>query len=134
VNDLSELIDSAVEAKKYAYCPFSGFPVGAALLSGSGRIYTGCNIESSSFGLTMCAERIALYKALSAGEKEFTSLAVATDTRTYCPPCGACRQVLWDFCRDIKIVLVSREKSGKIYHLRDLLPNAFDEGFLTDDA
>jgi cytidine deaminase len=134
VKDLSELIEHAVRAKQLAYCPFSKFPVGAALLSGSGRIYTGCNIESSSYGLTMCAERIALYKAKSEGETEFTALAIASDTRAFCPPCGACRQVLWDFCRDIKIVLVSREKSSKIYNLKELLPNAFDEGFLTDDA
>jgi cytidine deaminase len=134
VKDLSELSDLAIKAKEFAYCPYSHFPVGAALLTASGRIYTGCNVESSSYGLTMCAERIALYKAISEGETDFIALAVASDTRTFCPPCGACRQVLWDFCRDIKIMLVSRQKNSKIYNLKDLLPNAFDEGFLADDA
>jgi cytidine deaminase len=130
VEDLSELIAHAVRAKDRAYCPFSNFPVGAALLSISGQIFTGCNIESSAYGLTICAERVALYKAVSEGFTEFAALAIATDTQSFCPPCGACRQVLWDFCQDIKIVLVSREKNSKIYHLTELFPNAFDKGFL----
>ena len=131
--ELQKLADMAMNAKDFAVAQYSGFPVGAALLSESGQIYTGCNIESSSYGLTMCAERVALYKALSEGERRFSAIAIATNGEDFCPPCGACRQVLWDFAKDITIVLVNRSGVQKTYQLVDLLPHAFDDGFLSHE-
>lgn len=93
-------------------------------------MYTGCNIESSSFGLTMCAERVALFKALSEGERHFRAIAIATAIDRFCPPCGACRQVLWDFARDITVILLSLSSERKILKMADLFPHAFDDGFL----
>lgn len=131
--EYKNLIDKAVIAKKRAIAPFSNFAVGAALLTLSGKIYSGCNIESSSFGLTMCAERVALYKALSEGEKEFIAIAVATNGEKLCPPCGACRQVLWDFCKNIHIILVDSKNSCKELKLSELFPYAFDSDFLINE-
>lgn len=128
-----ELVEKAIEAKTKAIAPYSRFPVGAALLTASGTIYNGCNIESSSYGLTMCAERVALYKALSSGERFFVAIAIAADIDEYCPPCGACRQVLWDFARDIRVILVSKSGSTVEYALSDLFPHAFDQDFLTHE-
>ena len=128
--ELQELIDRAAEAKKFARSTYSGFPVGAALLAGSGGIYTGCNIESSSYGLTMCAERVALFKALSEGEHNFKAIAIATDADNFCPPCGACRQVLWDFARDITAILVAANGAHESHQMSDYFPHAFDDGFL----
>ncbi len=125
-----ELIDRAVDAKKFALATYSGFPVGAALLAESGEIYTGCNIESSSYGLTMCAERVALFKALSNGARKFKAIAIATDVDSFCPPCGACRQVLWDFARDITVILVAANGACESRRMSDYFPHAFDDGFL----
>lgn len=127
------LIERAHQAKDKAIAPYSRFPVGAALLTSEGTVYDGCNIESSSYGLTMCAERVALYKALSEGETAFQAIAIATDTEEFCPPCGACRQVLWDFTRDIDVILVSRARNVQIRKLSDYFPYAFDNDFLTQD-
>ncbi len=130
MNDFTHLVKHAETAKKTAIAPYSHFPVGAALLTSDGKIFTGCNIESSSYGLTMCAERVALFKALSDGERSFEALAIATDVENFCPPCGACRQVLWDFAKDITVILVSADSSTKEMKMSDFLPHAFDDGFL----
>jgi cytidine deaminase len=130
MTDFTTLIQKAVTAKGSAVAPYSHFPVGAALLTSDGKIYTGCNIESSSYGLTMCAERVAMFKALSEEERQFKAIAIATDVDTFCPPCGACRQVLWDFAKDITVILVSADSSTKEMKMSDFLPHAFDDGFL----
>ncbi|NLP12520.1 cytidine deaminase [bacterium] len=119
----------AKQAILRAQVAYSGFPVGAALLAKDGSIFTGCNIESSSYGLTLCAERVALAKALSEGVTEFKALAIATPNPPLCPPCGACRQLLWDYASNIKVILAA-EDEHQIFTLRELLPHAFDEGFL----
>lgn len=133
MTDYTKLIQNAVTAKKAAIATYSHFPVGAALLTSDGKVFTGCNIESSSYGLTMCAERVAMFKALSEGERHFEAIAIATDIDGYCPPCGACRQVLWDFAKDITVILVSGTSSTKEMKMSDFLPHAFDDGFLPHD-
>ena len=130
MTDCTTLIHNAGTAKATAGAPYSHVPVGAALRTSEGDIYTGCNIESSSYGLTMCAERVAMFKALSEGERSFKAIAIATDVEPFCPPCGACRQVLWDFAKDITVILVSADSSTKEMKMSDFLPHAFDDGFL----
>ncbi len=102
-----ELVLSAIKAKEKAYAPYSGFRVGACLLTKSGRIYTGCNVENASYSLTICAERVAVFKAVSDGERDFKSIAIAFDSEKFIYPCGACRQVLAEFSPNIKIILVN---------------------------
>lgn len=126
-----KLLHAAQHAKTFAQAPYSHFKVGAALLTTSGKIYEGCNVESSLFGLTCCAERVALYKALSEGEKEFTGIAVAADTEEFCSPCGACRQVLWDYAKNLEVILINAAGATRSLHLRELLPEAFDDRLLT---
>jgi len=123
---IEELIRFAAKARKYSQAKYSNFSVGAALLTSDGEIVTGCNIESSSFGLTICAERVALTKALSEGKLKFTHIAVVGPTEDYCPPCGACRQLLYDYAPDIEIIL-SNKNEIKIISLKELLPLAFEE-------
>jgi cytidine deaminase len=124
------LIQAAEQARANAHAPFSNFRVGAALRAKSGRLYTGCNIENASYSLTCCAERVAIFKALSEGEREFDSLAIVSDTEALTPPCGACRQIIWEFCGDVPVILanlkgrVEHEQAGK------LLPRPFDSSFL----
>src|SRR5919198_5964088 len=103
--DSENLIKLATEARERAYAPYSNFKVGAALLSSTGLVFTGCNVENATFGLTVCAERVALWKALSEGHRRFTRVAVVTDAPTPAPPCGACRQLLWEFGGDLEVVL-----------------------------
>jgi cytidine deaminase len=123
--DRPELIRQAAESRRQAYAPYSDFQVGAAVLGASGRVYTGCNVENVSFGLTVCAERVALFKAVSEGERHFRALAVVTSTGV--TPCGACRQVLSEFAPDLE-VLVAREGASdyQVHYLPDLLPYGFD--------
>lgn len=120
-----ELVVKALEARKNAYIPYSGFAVGAALLTCAGRVYTGCNVENSSYGLTVCAERVALLKAVSQGDREFVALAVVADTEDYCSPCGACRQVLAEFGGHIKVYLANRQGEYREMTVEELLPAAF---------
>src|SRR6185295_16987599 len=101
------LIEKAKAARLQSIAPFSNFLVGAAVRTAEGKIYTGCNIESASYGLTVCAERVAIWKALSEGERNFTNLAVAADTQTLTPPCGTCRQIIWEFAKQADIVMVN---------------------------
>lgn len=126
MSEYDALIAAAKQARENAHAPFSNFRVGAALRAKSGRMYTGCNVESASYGLTCCAERVAIFKAVSEGEREFDAIAVVTGAATPAPPCGACRQVIWEFCGDVPVVLanlqgrVTQERAGK------LLPHPFD--------
>ena len=122
------VVKEAMAMRKQAVAPYSNYTVGAAVLTKSGEIIGGCNVESSSYGLTCCAERIAIYNALSAGHKKFTALAVATDNGG--KPCGACRQVIWDICGDITIYIADGD--GNLFETTstDLLPDAFGEDML----
>ncbi len=124
----------ALRARSYAHAPYSRFSVGAALLTASGRVFTGCNVENSSYGLSVCAERVALFKAISEGERDFVAIAVAADTTPRTPPCGACRQVISDLAGDIDIILVNPTRRYSLHSLRDLLPKAFGAGFLRKSA
>ncbi len=124
------LTEAALSARRNALAPFSGFQVGAALEDAAGRIHTGCNVENATYGLTICAERVAVFKAISEGVREFRRIAVAADTETLTPPCGACRQILWEFCRDIEIVLVNAAGKTESYRLSELFPKPFDVSYL----
>ena len=129
-NKEKELVEAAIEVRERAFAPYSKFKVGAALRTKSGKIYTGCNIESASYGLTVCAERVAIWKAVSEGEKEFTEIAVAADTNELTPPCGACRQVIWEFCQDIPVIFANLKGKSEIVMMKELLPRAFDTKYL----
>lgn len=118
------LIQSAKKAAEKAYCPYSGYAVGAAVLAGSGKIYDGCNIENASYSLTMCAERTALFKAVSAGEREILAVCVYSDGEKLPYPCGACRQALSEFCKDAEVIVTDGEEIRKI-SLSELLPDCF---------
>jgi cytidine deaminase len=125
--DYSKLAEIAVEAKKKALPHYSQFHVGAALLTSGGKVYSGINIESSSYSLTICAERTAIFKALSEGENSFSAIAIASDFEGYCPPCGSCRQVILDLCGDIDVVMVNHKNELKIIKSSGLLPYAFGD-------
>ena len=124
------LVDSALAVRANAHAPFSKFRVGAALEDSSGRIHTGCNIENATYGLTMCAERVAIFKAISEGAHEFRRVAVAADADSLTPPCGSCRQLLWEFCGDMEIALVNPRGKIETYRLKDLFPKPFDASYL----
>jgi cytidine deaminase len=124
------LIEAAQQARLHSVAPFSEFLVGAAVKTAAGKIYTGCNLESASYGLTVCAERVAIWKALSEGEKHFTELAVVADTETLTPPCGTCRQIIWEFAREATIIFANLKGKSEVFHIADLLPRAFDARFL----
>ena len=126
-----ELIETAKAARMQSIAPFSNFLVGAALKTADGKIYTGCNVESASYGLTVCAERVAIWKALSEGEREFTGLAIVADTDTLTPPCGTCRQIIWEFCKHAHIVLANLHGETQECSIKELLPRAFDARFLS---
>jgi cytidine deaminase len=128
-----QLAKRAQAARKHSHSPYSRFRVGAAILSKSGKVYTGCNIENSSFGLTICAERTAIFKAISEGERQFTAIAVATDERKFIPPCGACRQVIMDLAGDIECVLTNAAGAIKVLKMSDLLPYPFTPEDLPHD-
>ena len=128
--DTEPLIEAAKRARLQSVAPFSNFLVGAAVRTADGKVYTGCNVESASYGLTVCAERVAIWKALSEGERQFTDLAVVADTETLTPPCGTCRQIIWEFARNANIVFANLAGKSEEFHMVDLLPNAFDAKFL----
>ena len=119
-----ELIAEAEKARKHAYAPYSTFPVGAALFTKGGKVYTGCNIENSSYGLSICAERVALFKAISNGEREFLTIAVVGPDSSPVFPCGACRQVLYEFAPDLTVLTLDNNNVIK-HSLRELLPEGF---------
>lgn len=124
------LFDAALTARTRAFAPFSQFRVGAALLDSAGHVHTGCNVENATYGLTMCAERVALFKAISEGAREFRRIVVAADTDPLTPPCGSCRQILWEFCGNIEIILINPRGMEETLHLKDLFPRPFDADFL----
>ena len=124
--DLEALVQAARLARLNAHAPFSKFRVGAAIETATGRIVTGCNIENATYGLTLCAERVAMFKALSDGERAFTRIVIVADTAAPTPPCGACRQILWEFGGDLEIVLADLAAVTATYRLRVLLPVPFD--------
>lgn len=126
----SELIAAARKARRRAVATFSGFKVGAALETADGTIVTGCNIENASYGLTICAERVAMFKALSEGHRRFRAVAVVADTQAPTPPCGACRQILWEFGGDLEVILANLRREAARYRLGDLLPLPFDTRLL----
>jgi len=119
------LIKKAIEARKFAYTPYSSFNVGAALLTKSGKVYTGCNIECASYGGTNCAERTAIFKAVSEGEKEIEAIAIVGAEGEYTFPCGICRQVIVEFGKKIKLIIAKTEEEYKVYDINELLPNSF---------
>jgi cytidine deaminase len=127
---IQRLIDAALAARRQAHAPFSRFLVGAALEVEGGRIITGCNCESASYGLTICAERVAVFKAHSEGIRTATRIAVVADTTEPTPPCGACRQWLWEFGGDMEVVLANLDGEKGRYRMKDLLPLAFDARLL----
>lgn len=133
-HNLAPLISAATEARLQSVAPFSNFLVGAALRTAEGKVYIGCNVESASYGLTVCAERVAIWKALSEGERNFTELAVVADTETLTPPCGTCRQIIWEFCKGATIVLANLKGETEIVSIKELLPRAFDARFLRGGA
>src|SRR5580658_8411755 len=127
---MTELLAAALAARQHAHASYSHFAVGAALEDSTGRIHTGCNVENATYGLTVCAERVAVFKAISEGVRKFRRIAVAADTDNLTPPCGACRQILWEFCGDVPVTLVNLHGKTETYQLKDLFPKAFDASFL----
>ena len=125
-----DLVKAALDARLKAVAPYSNFKVGAALLTRDGKVYTGCNVENATYGLSVCAERVALWKALSEGERAFSRIAVVTDSARPAAPCGACRQLLWEFAGDIEVVLVNLRGLAETHPLAALFPNAFDKSSL----
>jgi len=125
------LAAAALAARQNAHAPYSHFQVGAAIEDAEGRVHTGCNIENATYGLTVCAERVAVWKAMSEGARRFRRVAIAADSAALTPPCGACRQILWEFCGDIEIVLVNPRGASESLRLKDLFPKPFDDTSLT---
>lgn len=124
--DYNLLMDKAKEASKMSYSPFSKFAVGAGVLAGSGKVYSGCNVENSSFGMTICAERCAIFKAVSEGEKEILAVAIYSPNEDDCFPCGACRQVMYEFQGDNEIEIITEEKNNlNVRKMSDFLPYGF---------
>jgi cytidine deaminase len=124
------LIAAALKARLNAHAPFSHFLVGAALEADDGRIFTGCNVENATYGLTVCAERVAVLKAVSEGVRKFRRIVVAADTETLTPPCGACRQILWEFLGNVPVLLVNLKNQVESIPMSELLPRPFDASFL----
>jgi cytidine deaminase len=131
LNEAKDLIEAARRARENAFAPYSSFRVGAAVETIDGRVFAGCNVENATYGLTVCAERVAIWKAISEGARGFRRLVVIADTEELTPPCGPCRQIIWEFCGDIEIIMTNL--GGKVETVRagDLLPRAFDRRFLT---
>ena len=127
---IDALIAAARSAREHAVAGYSHFKVGAALETIDGTIVTGCNVENATYGLTICAERVAMFKALSDGHREFTRVAVVADTADPTPPCGACRQILWEFGGDLEVVLANLTEHKGTYRMKDLLPLPFDARLL----
>jgi cytidine deaminase len=124
------LVEAATRARENAHAPYSHFRVGAALEDSEGRVHTGCNVENATYGLTICAERVAVVKAVSEGAKGFRRIAVVADTDNLTPPCGACRQILWEFCGDVELVLSNLKGKSESMRLSAIFPRAFDASFL----
>ncbi len=128
--DLNELIELAIKARENSHAPFSNFKVGAVVEMADGEFFTGCNVESASYGLTVCAERVAIWKAISEGKENFKQIIVVADTEQLTPPCGVCRQIIWEFCHDAPVTLANLKGKNETIMMSDLLPRAFDSKFL----
>jgi cytidine deaminase len=127
---MNPLAEAARTARESAHAPYSHFLVGAAVECAGGRVFTGCNVENATYGLSVCAERVAIWKAMSEGVRDFQRIAVCADTEQLTPPCGACRQILWEFCGDIPITLTNLAGDTETVQLSTLFPRAFDASFL----
>jgi cytidine deaminase len=127
---MDALVEAALRARGFAHAPFSHFHVGAALEADDGRVFTGCNVENATYGLTVCAERVAVWKAVSEGARRFRRVAIAADTQRPTPPCGACRQILWEFCGDVEVLLANPSGVTETLRLSDLFPRPFDASYL----
>src|SRR5213592_1579033 len=125
-----ELVEAARTVRENAYAPFSKFKVGSALETEDGEIIAGSNVESASYGLTVCAERVAVWNAISQGKRKIKKIAVVADTEDLTPPCGVCRQIIWEFGGDIPVILANLKGKTEVVQMRDLLPRAFDTKFL----
>jgi cytidine deaminase len=128
--EFESLIVAARSARENAHAAYSNFRVGAGLRATSGRIFGGCNVENATYGLTICAERVAIFKAISEGERGFDAIAVVTDTDTLTPPCGACRQLIWEFCGDVPVILANLKGKMEVLAMKDLFPKPFDASHL----
>ena len=130
MSDNGALISAAKHARENAHAPFSNFRVGAAVRAKSGRIFAGCNVENATLGLTCCAERVAIFKAVSEGERGFEAIAVVADSETLTPPCGACRQLIWEFCGEVPVIMSNLKGKTETLQMRDLFPKPFDSSNL----
>ena len=133
MSSTESLIQAARGAREHARASFSKFRVGAAVEDESGRVFTGCNIENATYGLTICAERVAVFKAISEGAASFKRIAVVADTTSLTPPCGACRQILWEFCGDATLTLANLNGAVETMSLKEIFPRPFDASFLSLD-
>jgi cytidine deaminase len=130
MSEYDALIAAATKVRENAHAKFSNFKVGAALRTPTGKIYSGCNIENASYGLTLCAERVAIFKAVSEGDRRFDAIAVVADTDTLTPPCGACRQIIWEFCGDVPVILGNLHGKTEVLRMSQLFPKPFDSSNL----
>ena len=124
------LISAARQSRERAHAPFSKFKVGAAIEDSEGRVFTGCNVENATYGLTICAERVAVFKAISEGAGKLKRIAIVAETDVLTPPCGACRQILWEFCDDAELILANLSGKQESILLKDIFPRPFDASFL----
>ena len=130
MSSVAELIEAARLVRQHAHAPFSKFRVGAAIEDASGNVFSGCNVENATYGLTICAERVAVFKAISEGATMFKRIAIIADTETLTPPCGACRQILWEFCGNIELVLANLSGARETITLETIFGRPFDATFL----
>lgn len=130
MSEYDPLVAAAKLARENAHAKFSDFKVGAALRAASGKVFGGCNVENATYGLTVCAERVAIFKAISEGERRFEAIAVVTDTDKLTPPCGACRQLIWEFCGDVPVVMANLKGKVEVQQMRELFPRPFDSSNL----
>ena len=130
LDEKKALIRMALEAREQAYVPYSDFMVGAALRAEDGRIFTGCNVENAAFGSTICAERTAIFKAVSEGHRDFVRIVIAGRSEDYCVPCGSCRQVMMEFAPEMEVICLNGRGQAKSFRLRELLPYGFDQSWL----
>lgn len=130
MSEYESLIAAARQAREHAHAKFSNFKVGAALRASSGKTYGGCNVENATYGLTVCAERVAIFKAISEGERLFNAIAVVTDTTSLTPPCGACRQLIWEFCGDVPVIMSNLLGKSEVLQMSALFPKPFDSSHL----
>jgi cytidine deaminase len=130
LSEFDSLISRAQAARENAHARYSNFKVGAAVRTTSGKVFAGCNVENATYGLTVCAERVAIFKAISEGERNFDAIAVVTDTETLTPPCGACRQLIWEFCGEVPVVLSNLQGKVEVLRMSQLFPKPFDSSNL----